>query len=180
MLHATCVEAYVLGHSGRELKRLGRQVEIFADMTRDVLQRAGIGAGMRVLDLGSGVGDVSLIAASLVGPAGLVVGIDQSEGAVAKAKARAADEGHANVTFEVANLAAFDRYGDFDAVKGRFLLLHISDPSAAIAQIVRQVKPGTIIALRRVRSQHGSDHPRHAGVRPMYQPDRRDLHACRA
>lgn len=51
--------SYILGHSEREMERLQRQGEIFAEATEDVFQRAGIRPGMRVLDVGCGVGDVS-------------------------------------------------------------------------------------------------------------------------
>jgi cyclopropane fatty-acyl-phospholipid synthase-like methyltransferase len=50
----------VLGHSAGELARLERQAEIFAEITENILRRAGIGRGMRILDIGCGVGDVSL------------------------------------------------------------------------------------------------------------------------
>ena len=140
-------ESYVLGHSGRELKRLGHQAGLFAEMTRETLLRAGIGPGMRVLDLGCGVGDVAFISDDLVGPTGKVVGIDLSEGAIATARERATAAGRASVTFHAANLTSFDRYADFDAVTGRFLLMHMPDPGAAIAHIARQVRPGTIIAF---------------------------------
>jgi class 3 adenylate cyclase len=50
-----------------------------------MLEAAGLSDGMRVLDLGSGTGDVSLVAADLVGLNGEVVGLDQSAEAVEKA-----------------------------------------------------------------------------------------------
>ena len=55
--------AYALGYSDDEFRRLERQGDYYRDLTEDVLVRAGIGPGMRVLDLGCGVGDVALIAA---------------------------------------------------------------------------------------------------------------------
>src|SRR5690554_3222064 len=69
---------YVLGHSEQELARLEKQGELFGAETRQVLVRAGLAPGMRVLDVGCGAGDVSLIAAELVGPAGTVIGIDRA------------------------------------------------------------------------------------------------------
>src|SRR5690606_17958552 len=79
---------YVLGHSERELDRLHRQAMLFADLTRDILVRAGLESGMRVLDIGCGVGDVSLIAAELVTSGGAVTGVDPSPEALAVARAR--------------------------------------------------------------------------------------------
>ena len=63
---------YVLGHSDRELERLRRQGALFSDLTRDLLVRAGLKKAMHVLDIGCGVGDVSLIAADLVSQEGTV------------------------------------------------------------------------------------------------------------
>ena len=54
-----------------------------------LLRDAGIGAGMRVLDAGCGTGDVTALAAELVGAGGAVVGVDRSGEVLATARARA-------------------------------------------------------------------------------------------
>ena len=56
---------YILGHDADELDRLIAQARFFGDLTEEVLRRAGVGPGMRVLDLGCGTGDVSFLAARL-------------------------------------------------------------------------------------------------------------------
>jgi ubiquinone/menaquinone biosynthesis C-methylase UbiE len=61
------------------------QAGLIRDLTADVLRRAGIGPGMRVLDIGCGVGDVSLLAADMVGPSGFVLG-DRSRGAARRGR----------------------------------------------------------------------------------------------
>src|SRR5579859_1892963 len=61
---------YALGSTEAEHKRLIRQAAWLTVHTERLFREAGIGPGQRVLDLGSGVGDVSLIAARLVGPSG--------------------------------------------------------------------------------------------------------------
>ena len=75
-MNQTC--GYARGYSEGEFKRLESQGRFFHDVTADVLRRAGIVSGMRVLDIGCGVGDVSLLAAEFVGPSGTVLGIDRS------------------------------------------------------------------------------------------------------
>ena len=65
---------YPLGHSDEELERLSRQAQVFEPFTRQLFQQAGITAGKRVLDVGSGSGDVTGLAADLVGPSGEVIG----------------------------------------------------------------------------------------------------------
>jgi len=72
------VPDYVLGHSAAELNRLDLQGRIFEPATREAFERAGLASGMRVLDVGSGSGDVALLAAEYVGPAGFVQSVDPS------------------------------------------------------------------------------------------------------
>src|SRR5437016_10147391 len=59
--------SYALGHSEQELERLAHQAQVFAPFTRQLFEQAGIGPGMRILDVGSGAGDVSFLAAELGG-----------------------------------------------------------------------------------------------------------------
>ena len=80
--------AYAFGDSARELERLIHQARFIGDLTREVLVEAGLSPGMRVLDIGCGPGDVSFLAASLVGPAGEVVGVDMSPAAIEVARTR--------------------------------------------------------------------------------------------
>ena len=68
---------YALPATDRERQRLMSQAEMVRPITRRLFVDAGIGPGMRVLDLGCGVGDVSLLLADLVGPTGEVVGVDR-------------------------------------------------------------------------------------------------------
>lgn len=64
---------YVLGHSDAELRRLETQARVKDPITRRFFVEAGVGPGMRVLDVGSGAGDVALLLAELVGESGQVV-----------------------------------------------------------------------------------------------------------
>lgn len=139
--------AYALGHSGGELARLERQSEIFADETRNLLQRAGIGPDMSVLDVGCGVGDVSMIAADLVGPGGMVIGIDSASATLPLAAERAADQGYDWLTFREADLYTFVADRAFDAVIGRFILMHIADRTGAIRRLSGMLAPGGRIAF---------------------------------
>ena len=58
---------YLLGHDPDELRRLNAQARVIDPITRRFFQAAGIGPGMRVLDVGSGAGDVAFLAAEIVG-----------------------------------------------------------------------------------------------------------------
>ena len=67
---------YAFGHAQRELDRLSLQARILEPYTRRLFVDAGISTGMRVLDVGCGSGDVSMLAGEIVGPSGQVVGVD--------------------------------------------------------------------------------------------------------
>src|SRR4030081_562610 len=81
--------AYVLGHTDGELQRLTTQASLIDPITRQFLRDAGVTAGMRILDIGSGAGHVAALAAGLVGDAGMVIGVDRSPAAVEAATALA-------------------------------------------------------------------------------------------
>ena len=137
--------AYVLGHSDRELERLRRQAQLIDPITRLFLIDAGIGNGMRVLDVGSGAGDVALLAANLVGPTGHVVGVDRSATAVARARSRAEEQSLVNVTFRESELSAIASDERFDAAVGRYVLCFQIDPVSLVRSIANLVRPGGII-----------------------------------
>ena len=84
---------YVLGHAPQELARLERQAAISSGPRMALLERCGIAPGQRVLDLGCGAGDVTLLVSDFVGPTGHVIGVDRASEAVASARGRAAAMG---------------------------------------------------------------------------------------
>jgi ubiquinone/menaquinone biosynthesis C-methylase UbiE len=138
---------YILGDSDDELVRLERQSLFFAEPTGDLLERAGLKPGMHVLDVGCGVGDVALQAARMVGPEGTVTGVDKSEQALASAKRRAAAGGLANAAFQAADLNGFAPGRKFDAIVGRFILLHMPNPAAAVSNLLPHLNSGGVIGF---------------------------------
>jgi hypothetical protein len=97
---------------------------------------------MRVLDIGSGVGDVALLAASIVGPQGQVVGIDLDLNALEKAKARAEFLGLSNVRFVHDDIRTAKLPDDFDAAVGRLVLMYFADPAEALRIVAKRVRSG--------------------------------------
>ena len=110
--------AYVLGHSDREIARLKVQARLLEPITRQFLRDAGITAGMRVLDIGSGAGDVAFLAAALVGQSGEVIGSDTAAVAVAAATRRVEELGLHNVSFREGDPTHMQFGRSFDAIIG--------------------------------------------------------------
>jgi len=138
---------YVLGRSDRETCRLTLQHQIVGPLTRRVFEAAGIGAGMKVLDLGSGAGDVALLVAEMVGPRGRVVGVDMNGAILETARARAAAAGWTNVTFREGDARTLELESDFDAAVGRFVLMYLPDPAAMLRHLATRVRRGGILAF---------------------------------
>ena len=84
---------YVLGQSTHEYERLMLQGRLLRPYTEKYFRAAGVTPGMRVLDLGSGMGDVALLAADIVGPSGRVVGLDPDAAALKRAAERTIEQG---------------------------------------------------------------------------------------
>jgi ubiquinone/menaquinone biosynthesis C-methylase UbiE len=138
---------YVLGHADTEIERLLLQGRLHNDFTEHALRLAGLGPGMRVLDVGCGAGDVSFIAARLVGPTGKVLGVDSAAKVVEFARTLAADRGVHNVRFETTAIAEIPLDEPVDAVIGRLILMHLRDPVETLRQLAEKVRPGGLIAF---------------------------------
>jgi ubiquinone/menaquinone biosynthesis C-methylase UbiE len=126
---------YVLGHTDIEQLRLIRQARILAPFTQHFLRDAGIVPGMRVLDIGCGMGDVTMLAAGLVGPAGRVVSIDMNQASIETARRRASAAGLDNATFHRAEISAFADPKPFDAIVGRLVLEFLPQTTGIIGRL---------------------------------------------
>ena len=115
---------------------------------------------MRVLDLGSGAGDVALMAARFVGAEGAVVGVERDPDAMVAAGARVEQAGVMNVRVvegDVQTLAHLE--GGFDAVVGRLVLMYVSNPAATLARAAELLRPGGILCLHEGDMTYDWAHP---------------------
>ncbi len=158
-MNGTDEPAYFLGHSDAEVDRLTLQHELYRDTIEIVLRRAGLASGMRVLDIGCGGGDVSLLAADIVGPSGLVLGIDRSAEAVTAARRRVDAAGIRHVQFAVSEFDAFSTDLPFDALIGRFVLMYLSDPAATLRALTRHLRADGIVAFQEMEMRTARGYP---------------------
>ncbi len=155
---------YTMGRSDEETQRLIEQSRLIQPLTRRFLKSAGIDAGMRVLDIGSGAGDVSLVAAELVGPDGEVVGVDTNPDILDTARERVREAGHENVKFIEGDAQTLDLGGRFDALVGRLVLMYLPDPISVLKQLLKRLHYGGIVCFQEIdftitRSYHNPDTP---------------------
>ena len=144
---------YPLAQAPDDIQRLIARVSRRNAGTRELLREAGLGRGMRVLDAGSGAGDVAMMAADLVGSSGSVVGIDLNAASLDVARARARAAGLSSVEFRLGDaqdVAALGLDGGFDAIVGRLVLMYTREPVAALRGLVALLRPEGIVAFERI------------------------------
>jgi len=136
---------YQFGSGEDELARLEVQSRGFAPATRMIFAEAGIRSGMRVLDLGCGVGDVAFEAADLVGLDGYVIGVDRSPEMVTRARLRAEQRGLAQVRFVEGDVHDPAPDGPFDAIVERLALMYVPDPAAVLRRQATVLRAGGLV-----------------------------------
>jgi ubiquinone/menaquinone biosynthesis C-methylase UbiE len=139
---------YALGYTKSEHDRLIRQATRIAPYTERLFREAGIGPGQRVLDLGSGVGDVSILLARIVGSSGEVVGIERDGDSIARANARVNKAGLRNISFTQADANEIVSAQLFDADVGRFILMFLTVPASVLRSLAQLVQPGGILVFQ--------------------------------
>lgn len=137
-----------MGRSEKETERLIEQSQLYDDVTRRFFLRSGIATGMKVLDVGSGAGDVALTLAEFVGPEGRVVGVDVNPEILKTAQERADAAGFSNVEFIAGDVRTLELPNDFDAVVGRLVLLYMADPAETLRKLTTHLHSAGIVAFQ--------------------------------
>ena len=142
-------EEYILGVDPVELQRLWTQHEVWAEDMRRLVRRAGLGPGMRVLDLGSGPGATSFELASIVEPHGHVIACDESPECIQDLVKEAEKRG---ITCVEAHVRRAEDLGiesaSLDAVYGRWILSWLPDVPLVFDQVSRALRPGGAYILQ--------------------------------
>jgi len=133
---------YALGSDDAEVARLDAQAASLAAPTMMLLRAAGVGTGMRVLDLGTGLGHVAFALADLVGPSGSVTGVDQSDRLLDVAEQRRAASGRDHVRFVEGDVRTYRPDDAVDVVVARLLLFHLPDAGDVLCHHAEALRPG--------------------------------------
>jgi ubiquinone/menaquinone biosynthesis C-methylase UbiE len=154
-------DTYVLSRAPAETRRLQVQAQVLNPSTQQLFEQAGITTGMRVLDVGSGAGDVALLLADRVGPGGRVVGIDIDPTVIETARARAEAAGHTNISFLLGDIATLPLDTEFDVIVGRLILVHLRSPAAVLHRLASSLRQGGIVAFQEFDLAHLATTPTH-------------------
>jgi ubiquinone/menaquinone biosynthesis C-methylase UbiE len=134
--------------TSHEHERQIHQARHLKEHTAWLLRQARLLPGQQVLDIGSGLGDVALTAAEIVGPRGFVVGVDHSSVAVQAARERALAAGVSNVEFVIGDVANLASHREYDAIVGRLIVMHLTEITTVLANLRPHLRPGGLLALQ--------------------------------
>lgn len=135
-------QEYVLGQSDRAAHRLEVQDAGFADVSERMLDEVGLRPGDRVAELGCGPGGLSRRILRRLGPGGVLVGVDSSEGLLAHARATLG--GAARFKAVQADLTDLGPWLDgADVVLGRAVLHHVPMAELLVGRLRARLRPGT-------------------------------------
>jgi len=124
------------------------QSQLLKAFTRRLFEDAGITAGMRILDVGCGAGDVSLLAAEFVGKTGSVLGVDNNPSVLQMAQTRVQQAGITQVSFLTADIGDLALDGPYDAIVGRLILEHLPQRTAYLERLLHHLRPGGVVAFQ--------------------------------
>jgi 2-polyprenyl-3-methyl-5-hydroxy-6-metoxy-1,4-benzoquinol methylase len=141
---------YVLRGGDRGAERLLLLAAVKWPTTKALLGRAGLCRGMHCLDVGCGIGAVTLRMAEAVRPNGRVVGVDVDERCVALARLEALRLG-LDVAFRLGAATDLQETSAYDLVFGRFELTHVREPEESLRRMVAAARPGGVVVAEDIQ-----------------------------
>ena len=141
------MQRYVIRGGQAGFERLQLLAALRLPDTRDLLDRVGVTPGGRCVDLGSGSGDIAAELARRVGPYGSVTGLDVDGTKVELARAMAAGQGLAQLSFAEADLEHWSAPGSYDLVYCGLVLQHLRDPLDLLRRMWAALRPGGALVV---------------------------------
>jgi ubiquinone/menaquinone biosynthesis C-methylase UbiE len=151
-------ENYVLRGGDKGAERLRLLARVKWPTTRTLLRWLGLRPGLRCLDVGCGIGAVTLKLARQVGPTGIAVGIDLDERCLELARQEASRLG-LPATFRKEGVHGLTEEAAYDLVFSRFLLTHLPDPQRAIERLARAARPCGLVVVEDIEFAAHFCHP---------------------
>lgn len=152
--------AYTLRVGKHDEERLAISDEIYGPSTRDFLINSGLRAGMRILDVGCGPGNISCWLAEQVGSEGSVVAVDISDESLSVAATKASERNITNIQFIQCAADELDKSeGTFDIVFCRFLLIHLTNPKRALLSMASKLNQNGILCCEEPTTYTHSCYP---------------------
>ena len=141
-------DRYWLGDSPAEVEHLVSQAEVYSREAEELLDLVKLEEGASAIDVGCGVLGILHLLRARVGEGGRVVGLDLEPRLLALAQKLAAERGLSIETVEADATDTGLPSGSFDLVHERTLLLNLTDPERAVAEMARLARSGGIVALQ--------------------------------
>jgi predicted O-methyltransferase YrrM len=141
---------YVLRGGEKGAERLRLQAAVKWPTTKSLLQRVGLRQGMHCLDIGCGIGAVTLEMATSVGPSGRVVGMDIDERCLELARLDA-DALGLKIEFRSGSASDHREISAYDLVFGRFVLTHLQEPEKALERMVQAARPDGVVVVEDIQ-----------------------------
>lgn len=139
-------DRYVLRGGEQGAQRLRLLARVKWPTTRTLLRQVGLQPGMDCLDVGCGIGAVTLKLARRVGNAGKVVGIDLDDRYLELAR-QAATRHDLLAVFRSQRVNDLQEEAAYDLVYSRFLLTHLQEPGRSLERLIRAVRPGGLVVV---------------------------------
>lgn len=142
---------YIIAGGLEGKKRLKVLASILDKSTLSLLEMDGPLYGKKILDVGCGGGDVSIMAAKKIGNLGMVTGLDFDGEIISLAQQEAKDEDLKNVSFKAMNAYELSYENEYDIVYSRFLLSHLEHPMIVLANMLNSLKLGGRIIVEDIQ-----------------------------